>query len=132
MICPKNLIMPEELNQETIRNIKELLGANFYEFAKAYIANSERYIENIKKGFQEKDFKKISDAAHPLKSSSATIGFLALSSIAKKVEYFSDDVARNRRSSEDVESLLDDLYDAFKGVRIILAAELNRENAANV
>ncbi len=52
----------------------------------AYLPSSDRLVAELREGAGVKDFEKIQNAAHSLKSSSAAIGAMQLSEFSKELE----------------------------------------------
>ena len=82
--------MSEDFCQDTFLSIKNMLGGKIDELVEVYISNARGYIEAIKEGLASGDYSKVEDAAHPLASSSSTLGALGFSNVVKKIELISE------------------------------------------
>ncbi len=117
--------MPEDLDQNTINNIKELMADKFPEVVEGYMEDSDERIAKIKEGFESNDCQQVSDYAHPLKSSSATLGLFPLSSVAEKIEFLANDACKNSQDMTKIRPLLDDLQSAYADAKKKLLVEVN-------
>ncbi len=118
--------MSQELDEQAIRNIKELMADSFPDVVEKYIENSETRIEQIREGFSCNNCGLVSASAHPLKSSSATLGIFPLSAIAEKIEFMANDACKNGRDMGKIGPLLNDLKSTFANVKKKLLAEIQR------
>lgn len=75
------------IDENTFASIQELMGANFSVMIEKYKESTSGYLADIEAGMASGDAEKVQNAAHPFKSSSASLGFLALSEVAKKIEH---------------------------------------------
>ncbi len=82
------LIDSVQLNQ-----FRELLGDAADAVIADYFSNAAGYVAEIEAGIAAIDHTQIREAAHPLKSSSAQLGFSAVAEIAKDIEYAAKDTA---------------------------------------
>ena len=117
--------MSEELDEETIKNIRELMADNFSDVVKKYLENAGERIDRINEGFVNNNCQQVSEAAHPLKSSSATLGIFPFSSIAEKIEFMANDADKNGHDMNKIGPFLDELQSAFTDVKQKLLAEIN-------
>lgn len=79
-----------ECDEEALKQLQELMGDDFNQLVDTYLKHSQAHLDSIKAGLEDKDPRKIRDAAHPLKSSSGNMGFPLLSSLAAKCEKKAD------------------------------------------
>ena len=111
-------IDPKHFEEEKIAGVKELMKDKFEVIVNRFVLDSEKYINSIKQGVNENDAKKISSSAHPLKSSSGSMGCIALSEQAKKIELMAKDLENDQSiplsSIEQQLELLDNLYNETK------------------
>jgi len=78
--------MSDDDLDETLTQLKELMGDAFGHLVETFLGTSQGYMESIAQGLTDKDASKIRDAAHPLKSSSGNMGFSELSALCKQME----------------------------------------------
>lgn len=112
--------MPDGCNKETLIAIKEVMGDGFSSVVENYIKTSQSYITSIIEGDQNKNFRMIEDAAHPLKSSSATMGAIGLSEMAAEIERLSSQEQRDVEQSLKLKQLICSLEPSLKCVELFL------------
>lgn len=78
--------MTKEFDEAVFLSVAHVAEEKMPHIVAKYIENANIYINTIEGGFEKKDCEVIANAAHPLASSSAALGFLKLSSLARKVE----------------------------------------------
>ncbi|MFN0243083.1 MAG: ATP-binding protein [Planctomycetota bacterium] len=82
--------MDEVIDMKVIQALKELGGADdprlIYELIDIFLDDAPVQMQRIEQGLATQDIKSVERAAHTLKSSSANIGALALSSVCKQIE----------------------------------------------
>lgn len=107
------------LDKNTITSLKEIMEDNLPIILESYITTSQSLLEDLKDGFDTMTFKKINEAAHPLKSSSHQIGALSLSACAGKIEHLA---AENK--SDGLEPLISQCIslheEAIKDIKSLL------------
>ncbi len=81
----------EVLDKQILNELKDAMGQDFAELPMAYIDSSQQIISDMATALQEKDQATLQRNAHSLKSSSASIGALSLSALAKTLEQQSKD-----------------------------------------
>ena len=78
------------IDPEVLNELRETVGAGdeemFNELLSIYLDDAPNLIAEMEKAFEIKDQEKLTRASHTLKSSSATIGAMALSTLCKEVE----------------------------------------------
>ncbi len=79
------------LDEQTLDVLKDAMGEDFAELPSAFIDSSQQIISDIATAWQEKDWATLQRNAHSLKSSSASLGALSLSALAKTLEQQSKD-----------------------------------------
>ena len=78
-----------------------------------YIEDSKIYIDQIKEGVVDCNKEKVAQNAHPLKSSSASIGIISVANIAKDFEYKSKEAMETGADINHLETLVQPLEEAF-------------------
>lgn len=95
------------LNLETYEDTKNLMGERFAPMIKAYLDSADTYLQQAEQALHDKDFKALANSVHPLKSSSASIGFTKISKLAKIIEEKADESFENNDvpEAEDIQQL---------------------------
>lgn len=78
--------LTEEIKQAFINLIGEAEGEIVTELATTYLDSSQVLTQNLSKAIQQQDPKLMEQAAHSLKSSSASLGAMQLSEMSKELE----------------------------------------------
>lgn len=115
--------MDQEFDEQTFGAIKNLMIARLGEIIDMYLTNSRKYLDQIQSGIEKYDAQIIKDAAHPLKSSSATMGMMRLSSQAKEMEYQAKDGRVNSDHDEALKTLFSELEAAYMSAEKYLNAQ---------
>ncbi|HEY7774550.1 MAG TPA: response regulator [Marinagarivorans sp.] len=104
----------------TFNRAKKIFKAKFSTVLAEYLEDTDQYIQAIKLGVSRIDYDLIRDNAHPLKSSSYTLGFCELGGIAKQIEYGAKSHVEIEKIEQDVAVLLKTLGDtkAYIGVGV--------------
>ncbi|MES9871593.1 MAG: ATP-binding protein [Candidatus Sedimenticola sp. 6PFRAG7] len=86
----------EVIDKEVITELYEIMEDDFTSLIEAFLTNSPVCLDQIEAGIREGDCKHAIIPAHSLKSSSANVGAMALSELAKKMEFAArdDDIDR--------------------------------------
>ncbi|MGH1375864.1 MAG: response regulator [Alphaproteobacteria bacterium] len=119
--------MPSGFNEATLNAIKEVMGDSFSDVVNNYIETSEQYVSTIVEGEKSNDFRAIEDAAHPLKSSSATIGAVGLSEVSAEIESLSSLPQRDTTQELKLGQLICSLPSSFKCVEEYLKNVLGND-----
>ncbi|MES9881419.1 MAG: ATP-binding protein, partial [Sedimenticola sp.] len=96
------------INQEILGELYEVMEDDFTELLETFLITSPGLIHEIETGIQEDDLQQAMRAAHSLKSGSANLGAIALSELAKRVEY-----AAREGDQQAVSSSYKEIMDAF-------------------
>ncbi len=104
----------KQVDVAMLEETKQILQASFSVMIIEYLEDCDDYIKTIKKGVLSLDKALIMSAAHPLKSSSASMGMSGLSSIASSIEDLSRSNGEPDPVCYEVEKLLPSLNEAFK------------------
>lgn len=113
MSCP-NEIDTKQVNVAMLDETKKILKESFDVMVLEYLEDCNDYIKAIKTGVLSLDKKLIMSAAHPLKSSSASMGMAGLSAIADHIETLSRSSADPDPVCYEVEKMLPSLNEAFE------------------
>lgn len=133
--------MSEEVNTDIFETTKDVMGGKFEELISRFLSNSDSYIHTIQNGLENSNFKAVKDAAHPLKSSSAMIGFMGMSEHAKLIEACAkkDDISQD--DIDTMQASFVSLMQSYEGVKlyidyVLISADdtdqLNDENIPNI
>ncbi len=115
----ENVQEPLLLDLEAVAYARSVLKEKFDETIPLYIATSKSYIETIKFALANDNIEGLINPAHSLKSSSKQMGAVAVSTIAKDIEYSAKSYFRNSESlpldvfASDVEALYVQLETTF-------------------
>jgi signal transduction histidine kinase/CheY-like chemotaxis protein len=77
------------LNKEALATLRELFGDDIQGVIATFLEDMPSYLEQIHGAIDGLDFDRIQNAAHALKSSSASVGALNVSAIAERLENWS-------------------------------------------
>ena len=85
------LTSDELIEFSVFENIRSIFNAKFYNLISDYLEDSDDYIKSIDDGINNNNFDLVRENAHPLKSSSFTLGFIAVGNFAKNIEFLAKD-----------------------------------------
>ena len=74
------------LDMEIVEDLQEMMGSDYQSLVRIYLEDSPKLISQIQTALDNRDCAALVAPAHTLKSSSANLGALALSDIAKTIE----------------------------------------------
>jgi HPt (histidine-containing phosphotransfer) domain-containing protein len=72
---------------EVIEELRSIMGAEYQGLVKLFLEDAPLHIERLQAAADAKDIPGMVAPAHTLKSSSANLGALALSAVAKRIEH---------------------------------------------
>ena len=75
------------VDQEIIQDLLEMMGAEFTELVRVYLEDTPRSVEALERAAHGGDMEALVAPSHSLKSTSANLGALALSEMARKIEH---------------------------------------------
>lgn len=114
-----------DVHQETLAQIKNLMGDKFTALIESYLEDSARYLAQAEEALAEGNAQLLANAVHPLKSSSATLGVMTVSKLASGLEHKAD--ALHQQKEGDLSALLpllEDLRRSFVESERILKKEM--------
>lgn len=79
-------IAVDEINMDEVEGAKAMLGERFEAILDGYYEDAAYYVQCIEQGVREDNMQLVAENAHPLKSSSASLGLTSISEIAKYME----------------------------------------------
>ncbi len=82
--------MASDFDNSVFSSVCEVMGERFSSLEESYIKNTEKYISDIESFMKLNDLDNIKKLAHPLKSSSASLGFSSISEVAAQIESLSN------------------------------------------
>jgi len=127
----ENIDIMDGFNAEALDEVKDLMGDKFDLIVDQYLESSMGYLSCIEQGLKNCDAKIIASSAHPLKSSSASLGLINVSQLAQKIELLSDGASEENESLfETLRDLFAQLNTDFKNAEIILRKEVAEFKAA--
>jgi CheY-like chemotaxis protein len=74
------------LDMEIVEDLQEMMGSDYQSLVRIYLEDSPKLISQIQTALDNRDCAALVAPAHTLKSSSANLGAMALSDIAKTIE----------------------------------------------
>ena len=104
------------LDVEIFEQAKSLLGESFSQVVEAYLEDAANYLVQIHSGLSDNNLEQAAKAAHPLKSSSASLGLVGVSEIAKSIELG----AKSAVSTEALKVMASDLEQTLNIARDML------------
>ena len=75
------------LEMEVVEELRSIMGAEYQGLIKLFLEDAPTHIEKLRAAAASNDIAAMVAPAHTLKSSSANLGALALSSVAKRIEF---------------------------------------------
>ncbi|MEM7650810.1 MAG: Hpt domain-containing protein [Pseudomonadota bacterium] len=117
-------------DEELFESARDIMKARFPEMIEGYLEDAQIYIGHIKDGFADKDDKKVAHYAHPLKSSSQSIGMVGLSNVAKELELKAKSGIEENADISHLESLVPQIEAAFLFVQSKLDSVCARGSGA--
>lgn len=118
--APKGAVSLVDLT--TFNSTKLIFKAKFDHVLGEYIEDCDSYIATIKDSLKTSDYEEVRQSAHPLKSSSLSLGFNAVGEIAKRIET----AARNGDALHTIADDLSELQKAYESTK----AFIHKENAS--
>ena len=112
------------IDNEVMEEMKGLMKDKFSLMINQYFESIDKYLLAIEAGIAENDALEISNAAHPLKSSSASLGCIGLSEIAKEMEHTALEFVDNGGDTQSLLELYDRIKLASEHVKDVLREEL--------
>ena len=76
----------EIINTSTVNTTKELMGDRFPMMIKYFLEDLQMYMEEIARGFKEKNIQIVLSSSHTIKSSAKQLGVDRVSDVAKQLE----------------------------------------------
>ncbi|MBN3910601.1 MAG: PAS domain S-box protein [Nostoc sp. NMS1] len=114
-----------KIDAKMLQSLRDIVRGDrvvFAELIKCYLTETPRLVQDISTAIATRDAQTIWKAAHQLKSSSASIGAIALAQLCKVLE------AQGRSSElENTRELLSQLYQEYEQVKTALEKELAKE-----
>ena len=76
----------DDFDSNVFIDVQSIMGDKITDMIDGYIFDAEAYIKNIKDGLEQNNPEQVMQAAHPLKSASASLGVMSVSAIAEALE----------------------------------------------
>ena len=77
---------PPVLDDTVVNDLLDIMGEDFLELLHVYLRDAPRLVQNVRKAARQGDVQALITPAHSLKSSSANVGAMRLSALAKQME----------------------------------------------
>ena len=103
----------------TFNSTKNIFKSKFGHVLGEYIEDCDSYIETIERNLDIEGFDDIRQSAHPLKSSSFSLGFNAVGEIAKRIEM----AARQAKDIECIKNDMAPLIEAYTSTKAFIQKE---------
>ena len=107
------------VDAETLDSLRELMEEEFPELVQSYLDDTRDLLDKIADAIKNGDTKELQLHAHALKSSSANMGALGVSSNAAELERLGKE-----GTTENAAPLLDNVREEYANVRTVLEREL--------
>jgi HPt (histidine-containing phosphotransfer) domain-containing protein len=75
------------LEMEVVEELRSIMGAEYQGLVKLFLEDAPSHIQRLQAAAANNDIAAMVAPAHTLKSSSANLGALALSAVAKRIEF---------------------------------------------
>ncbi len=105
--------MTAEFCEITFETIKDVMDGRLGELVEKYCRNGQSYVDSIVQSFSNQDYHTLERSAHPLKSSSATLGMVGVSRVAERIEQLSTLDIRSQDEQKELEGLIGELSVLF-------------------
>jgi len=109
------------IDREIYNEMKEVMGEDMVMIVNQYIISLPDYISKMKASLAEQKFIEVADFAHPLKSSSASIGTMKITKTCKEIEQLA-------RSESPDHKILADLINTVEITSEMTIKELEKLN----
>jgi len=108
---------PEILDMEAVEDAKDAMKGKFATMVQYYLEDTVSFVEQIEAALSANETDKIVSPAHTLKSSSAQLGAMQVSDIARELEAAARGTTDGEGAGEnDIASLTQRLRAAFEAV----------------
>lgn len=85
------ILLENIIDAEVFEEMRSIMGTDMDNMVHQYISTTHIYIKKISDGISLENFETIADAAHTLKSSSASLGAISIHSFCKNIEELAKD-----------------------------------------
>jgi HPt (histidine-containing phosphotransfer) domain-containing protein len=110
---------------EQLDQVRAVVKTRWPEMVEAYLEEAAMYIENIKKSIVNDDKQGLASNAHPLKSSSNSLGIFGLGEIAETLEYDAKEAIETGADISHLKELTPLLEEAYKHAEPLLRKTLS-------
>lgn len=107
-------------------DMQETMGGDISELVQQYIDQCPVYTAALHQAIDEEDFNQVADIAHPMKSSSASLGAIKVSQIAAQIE---GEARSDDPSVFDLNARLDELEAVLEGTLVFFYNFLKKDAA---
>ncbi len=124
--APPQIETTDLLDLAIWEDMKELMGDKFNAMVEKYLTNSVKYIEQAQQALTNNNAKDLADSAHPLKSSSASLGIMQVSKLAAELENRAEQIKEDGGSDlSDLSSMVEELQNSFTKSRETLKKQIS-------
>ncbi len=116
--------MSEEFDIDTFNIVKDAMEGDVVDLIDVYIRNSANYVDAVVQAFKDGDYTAVADAAHPLKSSSASLGAIRVSEVASEIEKRCDGGRVAPNSEDSLKKLIAQLPELFENAKNFLNSSI--------
>ncbi|NBX66877.1 MAG: PAS domain S-box protein [Proteobacteria bacterium] len=110
------------IDMGTYAKLKDMMGDRFSILLEKFVHTSTGYIADARSAFLDGDAGKLASCVHPLKSSSASLGFVGLANIARDLEVAARDLEKLSEPVLTLAQQITDLEAAHKHVMAFIAS----------
>jgi len=109
-------------DSDILDSLRQMSPDRFHKLLQAFLDGSDEYLENMKSSINPVNMELINISAHSLKSSSAALGFIALSENCQILE----DISFNEDKMDEVSKYISIISEIYVDVRAFLVSELSK------
>lgn len=113
------------IDRDSLGQLKDFIGDKFPHIVETYLTNSQMYVDAIQAGMQRHDAQAISDAAHPLKSSSGNMGLKAMYELCQCIEHAANAVIAGEESMDNLAPHVEKIGSLYAESAALLKAEVD-------
>ncbi len=102
-----------EIDFKVYEKMKAMMGDKFPSLLETYLNSARMHVTEVDKALKDGDPERLAGHVHPLKSSSANLGFAMIYKTAQDIETLADRIHENGGDLSPVQDLYDELRSSF-------------------
>lgn len=106
-----------EFDIDVANEVKDMVGDRFSTMIEYYVEDAENYINAIKSGLESGNKEQVAQSAHPLKSSSRSMGGMGIGSIAEHVEHTAKQAMETGADIDELNNIIPLIEEAFVNIK---------------